>query len=115
MTSHRSYAASFVFAAFISTTALGGTASQSDVTDWSQSVVKTLSSTMQVDVKWQKIKPKYVQPGHDANRKDVWLVRLIDPAAGPTDEQNLYLILSETGELIEFSDHLPSHYLINKN
>jgi hypothetical protein len=115
MTPHRRYAASFMFAAILSTSAIAESPSQANVMIWTQSAVTRLTLEQQINHKWRKITPKYIQPGHDVNRKDVWLVRLVDPTAGMTTEQNLYLILTATGELIEFSTHLPSHYLINKN
>ncbi|EGM76197.1 hypothetical protein Rhein_3607 [Rheinheimera sp. A13L] len=61
---------------------------------------------------WSSISPKYAQKASSATQKHLWVVRFIDPQARKFNEQNLYLILTDSGQLIEYSYQLPTAYLL---
>lgn len=61
---------------------------------------------------WSSIAPKYAQKAASATIKNLWVVRFIDPQARKFNEQNLYLVLSDSGQLIEYSYQLPTSYLL---
>ncbi|MDF3124580.1 DUF6488 family protein [Rheinheimera sp. 1928-s] len=61
---------------------------------------------------WSSISPKYAQKASSTNQEELWVVRFIDPQARKFNEQNLYLILSDSGQLIEYSYQLPTSYLL---
>lgn len=114
MDPHRRYAA-ILFAAFITTNSFASNVNQADVIGWTKHVVHQLSLKQSIDGKWRNITPKYTLQGHDPVKSRVWIVRLVDPAAKFVTEQNLYLILDTSGELIAFSHQLPAQYLITQH
>lgn len=61
---------------------------------------------------WSSIAPKYVQKALSATEQNLWIVRFVDPQARKFKQQNLYLILSDSGQLIEYSYQLPTSYLL---
>lgn len=61
---------------------------------------------------WSSISPKYAQKASSTSQEELWVVRFIDPQARKFNEQNLYLILSDSGQLIEYSYQLPTSYLL---
>lgn len=61
---------------------------------------------------WSSISPKYAQKASSTTQDQLWIVRFIDPQARKFNEQNLYLILSDSGQLIDYSYQLPTSYLL---
>lgn len=74
--------------------------------------ISELQQRQVIAAHWSSVTPKYVQKASSTSQKDLWLVRFVDPQARKFNEQNLYLILSDSGQLIEYSYQLPTSYLL---
>ena len=109
----RRYAVVLTIAALTSFTTVANTAlTESQLRKHAQQSIASLQQQNAISDLWSTISPKYVQKASSATHQNLWVIRYVDPKARKFSEQNLYLILSDSGELIEFTYRLPATYLL---